>query len=1657
MSLFLPSQLSPNFEEVIEGNNLEFRFLVNTKGSDVTSYKLEILNENNDAQTPEDNILYTQRGVFETPLHDQDEGLIAVGYDNIKNILKAGNNYRWRVRLYDTQVLNNGGVPVTSAEDVQSECLTYMGTGNLVGTTKNTIWLSKVNPDIQEESFAGVYLQSNDSSNDFNPFIGQNQFRSVSANTDLHIMEDDNYCWVPAAAGSIGEIIVPNYQDRLFDGNMYLQIINTPSIPTNVNLCIPRKILTSFVQFDESGERHLYFGIDKSFSLKTYFDGILNYNYTYTYKLVYIERQQVYSVTQSIGVESLTKVEVDKPFTYNILHGNLMDFGLVNNKFYANKLYIHPVDEFDSKDIGNVYLIYAHNLDGLLETHYVDPDNTTYYTFDLYSQNELERKGAKKIINYVADTGEITLFSNLDIIPDLFAIYQIFTIDKTQSDYATNPQYKLLTGAIVYYIGEEGDLPYGRHKVLTSQISMYGATFKSPPYYLGGSALKEIGDNQYIYNVEFTNVSHIIDGTYLSGNTSLPVYSNHFQNVGTWPDENNSYKMLTYRFFISPNQAAKEDFYAPCVLNLQKTIEQKELNVFGYATNSFFEDTYDKYVSIDTLDDSQYLITYNQYNPILDTGSVKVNKIIAYQQNTYTNFHHYYVFLNADSLSNNDTFVGCFEYGYNVDGTTIGDDMYIYLISGGQTIGYAKAMSWKQDAQTVSPGIYRVKIESITDSDEGTNATKNCKITFEKEWEYPENSGITYNTSDINQIIFPQTAYKLYSYFVDSIPEQFFYYRSKQEIELEYTEAFAGTENVMVDGSGEVLWESVYNEAVCPINIQSREKFANESIVGGTIVWNQLVDKNTSDVLTTDHNVTFVDNRDGTYTVSTTAEGASADTFLKVSYGAGNTVIDQCAKGNHKYYIAGCPTGGSRATYCLATQYVTQICDTGNGKIWAATNQPYTTGGFRINIAKGTIITTPLVFKPQFFDLTQMFGSTIADYVYSLEGNNTGAGIAWFRKLFPNPCYAYDAGTLMSVNTSAHIIGNRQYNLNASVVLNGWPYLDEDNNLMYDGDVWTSDGKILRKYETVAITHWEQIYGTDYWTFTPDVAPKVPSTSSEIPKIKMRQYVAGSQDDALQQQGVLTVVFIGAQGESPSFKIRLDQYPSLGVCVYERQTPEVQEDAPTFENPQIFTKNAICKYVDAAYEAGQRDVAIPVGHITKDATQNLIVRDIRVTAKLSNTSVVPFAIPNIKSYRYYLYGKLDDQEERLLEDSGLLYDGKMTYTFYGLDSIYAKSYNINFPYLKENGKILYYLDFICEDEYGHIYKKTNVFYATYFQQLLDLENAKIAGRVDCLTQSANLTAHLTSNFNDWCLYKNKYNDFYETYLGTYNLDPELYIQDYQVKNGEAYQYTLWKKTGYRSVDNRYIYGVYSTIGAIRSYWQDWSLCDLVYDYENKMYIPGDTIFLFQKNINAGGINKNISRVQYETLSRYNRILSNSSKYDSGNLTCLFGDFKVAQKITNNMPIVTIYGTVPIIDGQTKESSFLQIINSRDISIAQSFFGQNGLYPGMNNIYLDASYKNAILYVEDLGLYYSRKYTPQWVEMQSMYQLVSDPEKITAFQNCLANKQKKLLKAPNGSAWIVAISGGVSREIDWKSGQYPTNVSFEWQEVDDIDSVKILKW
>lgn len=56
------------------------------------------------------------------------------------------------------------------------------------------------------------------------------------------------------------------------------------------------------------------------------------------------------------------------------------------------------------------------------------------------------------------------------------------------------------------------------------------------------------------------------------------------------------------------------------------------------------------------------------------------------------------------------------------------------------------------------------------------------------------------------------------------------------------------------------------------------------------------------------------------------------------------------------------------------------------------------------------------------FDITKMFGSSVANAIYTMETRTAGNGVSYFRNLFPKIDYGYDAGTIMSVRTSAHIM-----------------------------------------------------------------------------------------------------------------------------------------------------------------------------------------------------------------------------------------------------------------------------------------------------------------------------------------------------------------------------------------------------------------------------------------------------------------------------------------------------------------------------------------------------------------------------------------------------------------------------------------------------------
>lgn len=85
----------------------------------------------------------------------------------------------------------------------------------------------------------------------------------------------------------------------------------------------------------------------------------------------------------------------------------------------------------------------------------------------------------------------------------------------------------------------------------------------------------------------------------------------------------------------------------------------------------------------------------------------------------------------------------------------------------------------------------------------------------------------------------------------------------------------------------------------------------------------------------------------------------------------------------------------------------------------------------------------------QVIDLTQMFGSSVADYLYTYETATAGAGVAWFKKLFDKPYYAYNAGELKSVSglVSHDMTGFNQWDEDWEVgtLANGQPSSDQNS------------------------------------------------------------------------------------------------------------------------------------------------------------------------------------------------------------------------------------------------------------------------------------------------------------------------------------------------------------------------------------------------------------------------------------------------------------------------------------------------------------------------------------------------------------------------------------------------------------------------------------
>ena len=143
----------------------------------------------------------------------------------------------------------------------------------------------------------------------------------------------------------------------------------------------------------------------------------------------------------------------------------------------------------------------------------------------------------------------------------------------------------------------------------------------------------------------------------------------------------------------------------------------------------------------------------------------------------------------------------------------------------------------------------------------------------------------------------------------------------------------------------------------------------------------QLGDKRKYNPTETNSGVTFTNNGDGTITVNGTS------TQMVGFYLQGINFIE-----NHTYLLIGCPSGGSNSTYILDTG-----ADIGNDRGNGTISKPKLVGNryFSIYVYANTTCNN-LVFKPQLFDLTEMFGA-----------GNEPKTVAEFKAKFPNDYYPY--------------------------------------------------------------------------------------------------------------------------------------------------------------------------------------------------------------------------------------------------------------------------------------------------------------------------------------------------------------------------------------------------------------------------------------------------------------------------------------------------------------------------------------------------------------------------------------------------------------------------------------------------------------------------
>ena len=258
---------------------------------------------------------------------------------------------------------------------------------------------------------------------------------------------------------------------------------------------------------------------------------------------------------------------------------------------------------------------------------------------------------------------------------------------------------------------------------------------------------------------------------------------------------------------------------------------------------------------------------------------------------------------------------------------------------------------------------------------------------------------------------------------------------TKANVDGYYEELTAGgAETLVTDVKVTEQVPYVFRHTGGGASVGTREQ---DTIVGGSLVVNQLINKNGSFSLSSSPDAASltISNDGGTVTVTAAADLTSGSNFITQ-----NSTAQRLTAGHVYLFMASVTsdrTSAMRFMYngaCVATPKdvsVTQGVKTGIGDIVKLKNDAATSYPM-LYFSRGELLTagdTVTIDNLQCIDLTMMFGAPVADALYALKQANAGAGVQMFRRWFPFSHIPYNTGSFRHVEglTSHDMVGFNQW------------------------------------------------------------------------------------------------------------------------------------------------------------------------------------------------------------------------------------------------------------------------------------------------------------------------------------------------------------------------------------------------------------------------------------------------------------------------------------------------------------------------------------------------------------------------------------------------------------------------------------------------------